>query len=276
MAYPNLEKTIARYLETTPLTLFRADSFDEAKHPRAADGKFGAGGAKAVPNLTLTQVGSQKGSNPGGIYEHKGRKFYVKFYANHNQAKTEELSSSLFELMGCKTPAPRVAKVNGKDALITRWSPQFKSLNSNDFKNLDPKQRVQVGRMYFAAILTKNWDVVGTGKDNIVLDTETNDMVEVDTGGSFEFRAQGNHKDYGDDIGEHQSLRTGGHDASQVFNHIFENKTVENVAFTHAVKNLDMAKVKKAFEDSGIPNAEKMYFSFKARRDKLLAHYEKP
>jgi hypothetical protein len=224
--------------------------------------------------MTLTKVSGAKGSNDGGVFaDAQGHKFYVKFYANPDQARTEELASGLFELMGNKTPGPRVTEVNGKQALVTAWNDRLEQLSPHDFKKLSDTQNLQVARMYHAATLTKNWDVLGLVHDNLVRHKDTGEMVEVDTGGSFNFRAQGGHKDYGPDIAEQKSLRNPQNASGDVFNHVFSKHPDLEKTSLDTIQHLDMGKVKGLFEKSGLKNRTELYDNFAKRRTALLAHY---
>ena len=234
-------------------------------------GRFAAGGGSTPVAMTMTQVTAKKGSNDGGVYaDALGTKYYVKFYKNPDQARTEELSSSLFEMLGCRTPGPKTAMVNGKHALVTPWADTFENLSPSEFGQLNDKQKNQVGRMFMGAVLTKNWDVVGTGMDNIVRDKKTGDMVEVDTGGSFKFRAQGAPKPYDGEIPEAKTLLDVNVDAGKVFSKVFNSDPQIEQNSLLAVKKLDMRAVKAKFAASGLPDAMELYDSFRSRRAKLL------
>jgi uncharacterized protein len=221
-------------------------------------------------------VSGRKGSNPGGLYkDDNGQHHYVKFYANTQQAHVEQLASHLFEQLGAKTPSPRVAKVNGNEALITRWNDNLKRVSPAQFGKLNEKQQEQIAKMFMGAVLTKNWDVVGSGYDNIVRDKTTGDMVEVDTGGAFHFRAQGSPKPYGPDIAEFESLRNPDHPAGQVFNKLFKQNPQAVQSAIEAVQNLNMTSITKDFEASGLENQKELLIAFKARRKALLAKFNK-
>ena len=72
-------------------------------------------------------------------------------------------------------------------------------------------------------------------------------MVDVDTGGAMEFRAQGSHKDYGEDIAEYDSLRDEKFPAGQVFAALFNNNPGLEQKALKAVQNLDMKRIKGKF-----------------------------
>lgn len=219
------------------------------------------------------QPGTKYGSNPGGIhFDQQGGKHYVKYYRNPDQARVEELSSKIFNHMGIETPGPKVKKVNGKLAVTTPWNDHYKRLDPEDFENLGPEHHKQIARMYHAAVLTKNWDVVGLEHDNIVHNPKTDNLVQVDTGGSFHFRAQGEPKEggYGDDVKEVNSLRTPHWPSGHVFNHVFRHSPEAMDHGLEAVRNLPMDQIHKDFKDSGLSNWQELHANFTARREKLL------
>ncbi len=215
--------------------------------------------------------GTQYGSNEGGIHRdtETGEKHYVKHYAHPDQAKAEVLAGKIYQHMGIHTLKPEHKKVNGKPAVVTKWRDGLKRVDPEQLKNLDSKQAHQVGRMYHAAVLTKNWDVVGADHDNILKDAK-GDLHSVDAGGSFHFRAQGKPKEYGPDIEEHKSLKA----HNQVFNHTFKQHPDAEREGLKAVKNLDDKKIHSEFKNSGLSNWKELHSNFTARKKALLAKYE--
>jgi len=221
--------------------------------------------------------GTQMGSNDGGIHvdTETGEKHYVKYYKNPDQAKTEELTSKLYGLMGLHTLNPKYEQHDDKHAISTKYNENLERMKPHHFENLDGKQREQIATMYHAAVLTKNWDVVGLEHDNIMRHKETGDLHSIDTGGAFNFRAQGGHKDYGPDIAEHKSLlNSSNYSSSHVFGHVFQQDPHVEYKALDRVKNLDHNAVKNAFETSGIHNWPELHSNFMQRKEALLKHYE--
>jgi hypothetical protein len=238
-----------------------------------ANGLFTSAGNASGGALALKPAGGQLGSNPGGIHaDAEGNRYYVKYYRNPDQARVEELSSKIFGHMGVETPRPALREVNGKQALMTSWNTDLKQIEPRECK-LNEQQQEQIGRMYLAAVLTKNWDVAGLTHDNIVLNTKTGDLVEVDAGGSKHFRAQGGPKDYGPDANELTSLRNPANASGEIFNKVFTQNPKAETKAVDWVKNLPMNTIKDEFEKSGLPNHATLYNSFEKRREAILAHY---
>lgn len=221
----------------------------------------------------LVKVGRQLGSNEGGKFldTDTGKHHYIKYYKNGDQAKTEELTSKIYEHMGIKTLKPKHEIINGRHAVSTEWNDNMRSMHPHEFENLSHDQQHDIGKMYHAAILTKNWDIVGMEHDNITKHAKTGKLHSVDTGGSFNFRAQGGHKEYGPDIDEKHSFLNMPHSAStHVFRHVFKQNPEALHHGLRAVKNMDMDHVKKLFKNSGLENHEELYDNFSKRRQALL------
>lgn len=218
---------------------------------------------------------TQLGSNPGGIHTHSetGEKHYVKYYAKPDQAKTEALTAKIYHHMGIHTLEPEHHEIGGKSAISTKWNDHLHPMKKHDFENLKPHQQKQIGKMYHAAVLTKNWDVVGLVHDNIVAHKHTGDLHSVDQGGSFNFRAQGAHKDYGPDISEHHSLRHNDGASGHVFSTVFKQNPKAEHHGLEAVKKIDDNHIHHLFKTSGLKNWKELHSNFQARKQKLLDHY---
>lgn len=219
--------------------------------------------------------GTQKGSNDGGIHinTETGEKHYVKHYHNADQAKTEALVGKIYHHMGIHTIHPQYIEHEGKPAISTKWNEHLKPMHKSEFDNLSHHQAHQVARMKHAAVLTKNWDIVGLQHDNIMKDHKGN-LTSIDHGGSMNFRAQGGHKDYGHDIGEHKSLIDNHEASGHVFKSTFKQHPDVERKGLDAVKNIDDTHIHHLFKHSGLSNWKELHSSFVSRKKKLLDHYK--
>jgi hypothetical protein len=228
-----------------------------------------------VSEALVKKPDSQLGSNEGGIHtDERGHSFYVKHYSDPDQAKVEALAGRIYHRMGIHTVSPEHKVVDGKPSVVSRWNPDLAKMKPEHFERLNSDQAFQVGKMYHAAILTKNWDAVGLSHDNILHNAKTGNLHAVDTGGAFHFRARGNRKDYGPDIEEHSSLRTHNPQASHVFNHVFRQHPDVEKRSLQAVKSLDDGAIHQEFKNSGLSNWQELHSNFIERKRKLLAKYE--
>lgn len=237
--------------------------------------------ADIIGEVFIPKPGTQKGSNPGGIHHDSetGEKHYVKYYGNGEQAKTEALTAKIYHHMGIHTLQPEHHEIGGQHAVATKWNEHLKPMKPHEFESLKPHQQKQIGKMYHAAVLTKNWDVVGLEHDNIVQHKHTGDLYSVDQGGSFHFRARGGPKEYGPDIGEHHSLRhtpPGGYGnaSAHVFSTVFKQNPKVEMHGLEAVKKIDDNHIHHLFKTSGLKNWKELHSNFQARKQKLLDHYK--
>ena len=221
----------------------------------------------------LVKTGHQLGSNPGGVHTDSdtGKKFYVKKYHNPEQAKAEVLTGKIYDHMGIHTLKP---EMHGHDGVSTEWNDYAKQMHPSEFKNLKPEHANQIGKMYHAAVLTKNWDIVGLEHDNILHDKKTDNLIAADHGGAMHFRAMGNSKNYDHGIDEKQSLRNPQNPSGQVFNHTFKTHPFAEMHGLEAVKNIDDNHIHSLFKNSGLKDWKSHHDAFKARKSALIKSYE--
>ena len=147
----------------------------------------------------LTQIGPQKGSNPGGLYrdESTGVTWYVKTPPSLAHAQNEVLAAKLYQAAGIDVPELRLTTLNGKPAVASRI---VDGLSKVDPATLATADGVMDGFVVDAWLA--NWDVVGATFDNLL--TKGWGVVRVDTGGALLFRAQGAAKGamFGDTVTE--------------------------------------------------------------------------
>jgi hypothetical protein len=127
-----------------------------------------------------------------------GDKYYAKFPSNPNQVHAEEASDKIHALLGCKTLNHKAVTIRGKTGSVTAWNDDLTPLGRQGWANLNDTQKKQAASLFIASALTKNWDVAGLSYDNVAKDKDNNLHI-VDTGGSFSFRAMGEHKDFDGD-----------------------------------------------------------------------------
>jgi hypothetical protein len=218
--------------------------------------------------------GTQYGSNDGGIHTDTktGKKMYIKYYHNPDQAKVEALTGKIYNHMGLHTLNPQHEVIGGRHAVVTEWNPNLNRMKPHEFDSLTRNQAHDVGKMYHAAVLTKNWDIVGLEHDNIVKHNDGT-LHAIDHGGAMHFRAQGGPKDYDGEIGEHGSLRNNSNASGHVFKSAFSQHPDVERSSLSAVKNIDDDHIHHLFKTSGLSNWQELHSSFMARKQKLLAHY---
>lgn len=216
---------------------------------------------QATPN-------TRYGSNEGGIHiDADGNKHYAKFYKNPEQARTEYAATKLHKLFGVKTLDADLVTRHGKLGISTKWNKNVEVEHPYFYHGMDDKHQGQLAKMYHAAVILNNRDIVGMEHDNIVHDKKTGDLISIDHGGSMNFRAMGGHKEFGDDIPEKESLLHY-QPSAEVFK---ANLTKENLS-----KSLDHIKkvkdddIRKIMKSSGLPNHEELANTIINRKNNLI------
>jgi predicted DNA-binding WGR domain protein len=148
------------------------------------------------------QTGPQKGSNPGGKFkDKKGVEWYCKFPSDPDMARNELLAAKFYTMLGAKVPTLALVQKDGKLGIASKWV--------DGLKTGAPAQLAKapgaLESFVFDAWLA-NWDVVGLGNDNLLLDGKS--AVRVDVGGSILYRAMGGVKGeaFGDTVPELDTL----------------------------------------------------------------------
>lgn len=225
--------------------------------------------------MKLEKIGPQLGSNEGAQFRdtETGSEYYVKHYKNADQAKTEVLTAKIYKHMGIPTTDPEYTTIDNKPTVVSKWNPDLKVERPSAFDRIRSDQADTIGRMYHAAVLTKNWDIVGLEHDNIMTD-KTGKVHSIDQGGSMHFRARGGPKPFDPEIGEHQSLRNNPEASGHVFSSAFSQHPSAETDSLQAVRNIDDNHIKGLFQNSGLSNWEDLHKSFQSRKAKLLAKYD--
>lgn len=177
---------------------------DKAKAIPAAD-KAPAGAAVSPATQfnpgALVQIGPQKGSNPGGLYQdtETGVQWYIKKPKTAEHARNEVLAARLYQLAGIEVPELYLTTLDGAAAIASRIIPNLTKGTAAQLAN--------AADGFIVDAWLANWDVVGATYDNLLLRAGV--PVRVDTGGALRFRAQGGLKGelWGPKVDEIDSLR---------------------------------------------------------------------
>lgn len=223
------------------------------------------------------QIGPQSGSNPGGLYRNKftGETYYVKFPPTVAHVDNEVLAGKLYELADVQ--AAKVSKLvaaEGKVGVASKIIDGLKSIGKDIKKAKGAKEGFAVDAWL------ANWDAVGLGYDNLLVDAAGN-AVRVDSGGALLFRAQGGKKGaaFGDKVNELLTLRDKrmNPQAAAVFGDLTDAALKKSLKKVTALKDADIDWLVDAYG----PDAEREFLKakLKARRDDLkqvLAELSKP
>jgi len=238
--------------------------------------EFKAGVTNPFADLKPIQ-GTQKGSNPGGIYENvEGEKFYVKFYADANQARTEYAANKIYKSLGVEVPESYLAELqtfsgNKKLAFITKWHPDLKRITAQEMT----QHPEDLAKIFHSSVLVKNWDVVGMEYDNLLLNSKGK-LTLIDAGGSFKFRAKGLPKSYGTDIDEVSTFLSPSKNpqSAKVFGEIDKNNALFGKKYTTWLKKLNSSGVMDIMKSAGFSEIEskELTDALIARRNSLVKY----
>jgi hypothetical protein len=221
------------------------------------------------------QVSGPLGSNKGGIYENStGKQIYVKEPKTDLHGDNEVLASALYELAG----VPAVKVRNGKLADGTKVTfSEMVSESKADFRQKvnDPEYRKKVQEGFAIDAWLANWDVAGTGFDNIVSDAN-NEPVRVDPGGALLFRARGDAKGnaFNDKVTELDTLVDPSQNqwSATTFQDMSEEDKVESAKKLLDISDEDIDNyVNASITDEGART--KLSELLKARRQTILDRY---
>ncbi|HDR9165233.1 TPA: hypothetical protein QDB28_005683 [Burkholderia vietnamiensis] len=170
------------------------------------------------------KTGGQKGSNEGGEFtDPAGQKWYCKFPASESHTKNELLAAKLYEAAGVEVPVLKLISHNGKVGIASKIIDGVKK----DAAVLAAGAPGVADGFAVDAWLA-NWDVVGTGFDNMQI-KPSGHAVRLDVGGSLLYRAQGTPKGdkFGEHVGELKTLMDG---TNEYAAHAFGKLTPQQIA----------------------------------------------
>jgi hypothetical protein len=245
---------------------FKADRPDlweliQKENPyRAENGEF------TTKEKAWTKTGSNLGSNPGGTYMHGTDKKYVKFPNAKGQILAEAAADRVHELMGVGTMNHQPVEVNGKLASVSSWK-DVKQFGQSGWKTLTPEQVQQTANAFVASALVMNWDVVGMTHDN--MGTDASGKVHImDTGGSFQFRAQGEPKAFtGDATPELKAMVNPEKTSGRVYGPLMAKHREKFVAAAQKLKDLPDAQLLEAVKGLGVDK------EILSRKASILKHF---
>jgi hypothetical protein len=154
-----------------------------------------------------TKYQGSPGSNAGGFYKTAdGEEYFVKFPSSTGQVGAEHVSADLARQMGMKTKDYTAFMPD--EAHVASASPKIKFVELTGSQMAGWKSREELADQFVHAAWTRNWDVAGLEYDNLV-SSWSGDLMVVDYGGSFLWRAQGALKADGmpKAVGELKTLR---------------------------------------------------------------------
>ena len=140
---------------------------------------------------TNVRLGGSTGAKM--VEDSNGNRFIMKKGNSPEHLKSECYADAFYQASGVKVPAFKLYDDNGTPIKLSAELKNAKSLddwwNSASKKERNEMQK-KLRQGYAADILLGNWDVVGMGADNILID-QNGEPWRIDNGGSLKYRAQG-------------------------------------------------------------------------------------
>jgi ADP-ribose pyrophosphatase YjhB (NUDIX family) len=215
------------------------------------------------------KVGEQKGSNPGGTFaDERGVRWYCKFPKSTDHAKNEVLAAKLYEACGVLVPDLKLVRKGGKVGVASRM---VDGLKSDAFK----VSSAAGAREGFAVdAWLANWDVVGLGYDNLLIDKD-GAACRVDTGGALLYRAQGAKKPFGDTVGEIESLRSPDMNAQAdaVFGDMTDAQIAQSATMVTGLPDATIKELVHEFGPGDDADREKLFHTLVARKMDLAKRF---
>ncbi len=171
--------------------------------PGASALRASAADPRALPELsradaTARQLGPQRGSSPGGLFEGAdGRARYVKFYDDPAQSYCEAVANRAYRELGLDAPASALVRERGRIVGVANGMVDHDGALGRAGRV--PKGRArEILKGYAADVWLANWDAVGLDLDNVVRARARRDAVaRVDQGGALLVRARAGRKPAG-------------------------------------------------------------------------------
>ena len=221
------------------------------------------------------QVGSQTGSNAGGMYrnEDTGEQYYVKTPRDPDIGRNEILASKLYQLAGVEVADANPAVRNGEFSVASSFVP---GLGMD--RDLLVSERVPGVQENFAVdAWLGNWDVVGLVFDNLLI--KEGRGVRIDPGGTMPYRAQGGLKNdmraglWGPEANDIDSMRDMNiaPEASLVFDKVTDEDLVEGIDKVLSIPVDDLRKAVSEFGPVDPEENEEAFNILEARRRDLAS-----
>jgi hypothetical protein len=146
---------------------------------------------KLPDGKTAKKVAASSGSNPGGFYKtDDGAEWFIKFPKATGQVSAEVAAARLASKMGLKVKDYSAFAVGKNHVAIASPKVELKQIGQSGLQDVTAAAGNEMAAHFVHAAWTRNWDVVGLGFDNLVVDA-AGELLVVDYGGSLLWRAQG-------------------------------------------------------------------------------------
>lgn len=206
---------------------------------------------KTLPGSTQPKLYSDEAGEP---------KFVVKEGGAEGQNDAEYAANQVYGILAPHLPTGAIKSrlIDGK--LVNDFMPNSKTINDLSDDELDNYDVISKVRKSLAAdALVANWDYAGLSNDNMMVDKQGR-VLRIDSGGTFNYRAQGEQKDFDSAPMEMWTLRSSTQGKQFWLNaqeEDYENLWRDQVAYI----GLEGDKLKKTIAASNLPSEVKQAFN---------------
>lgn len=152
----------------------------------------------------LTFHSNADGTTGAKWYTDKSGNRWIVKQDSADRMASEALANAIYRELGAPVAGLVRTNISGKDVIAMREI-KGSTLATLSTDSVGFKAAQTAARKHFMAdALVANWDVAGTGYDNMLVGPDA--LYRVDAGGVFEYRAQGGTKEFGPHPGEIESL----------------------------------------------------------------------
>jgi hypothetical protein len=257
--------------KTPPTKKPPATQVTQKPEPKPAPPPEASAGWEEIPNTQL-------GSNPGGQFiDAHGQKWYVKFYEDPNQLRSEYAAIRLGAVQGVGVADVQLVEITWQGqkrlGIASKWLQDGEAVKGfiDKLAKMKAAELDQIAKQYLHASLVANWDVVGAEFDNLVKFGDK--WLCIDFGGSFAFRAKGLPKEFKGIVTEMESFLISGRRAAKVFDPVVKKTIYKNPAkYIKWLEGLDDANIEKVLAQAGFEGTEltNLVATLKARREYML------
>lgn len=199
-------------------TLFPFAMWPNNRLRKSAEGEPGGFPSRLQDAQT---VGDLPGSTGPVKVDHQGQSFVRKEGKTPGHINEEMAASAAYNYIGKKIPQLGISvpefrhyrdpQTKYGSAMLSRFIPNAQEIGSlpYDDPKLHASVKKQIQRGFAVDALLGNWDVIGNGEGNVIVDANGK-AHRIDTGGSLRYRAQGKPKSsgqYGASLGDFWSMR---------------------------------------------------------------------
>lgn len=181
---------------------------------------------KNMPSFLNLSYNSNLGGSTGTkLYKNTASNKWVVKKAEkgggYEQIISEAITNAIYQSVGIPVPKFKLDPAN--NALILQYI-DGKLLSNATSAEVD-QAKIELSKGFIMDALLANWDVIGLGKNNIILPSDGSPPVRIDNGGSLTFRAQGGPKPFTDTVEELETMRNKktSPQAASIFGHLTDD-----------------------------------------------------